>query len=729
MDFDYVGSEACTGCHAAQARAWAGSHHDLAMQPATAATVLGDFSGTQFVHHGSTTHFFTRDGRFFINTSGADGEAADFEVSFTFGVEPLQQYLVRVPNGALQAFSVAWDTRPAGAGGQRWFHVYGDEPISADDPLHWTASSQTWNHQCADCHSLNVRKHYDAQRRSYATTWSVIDVGCEGCHGPGGEHVRLAAAGGVSRPETSPLLGLTHQLQRYRPEHWARDAGQRVASRVGQVDNGSEINACARCHSRRMQLRERPFTGQPFLDDYVPARITPPAYHADGQINEEVYVYGSFLQSRMFQAGVTCSDCHDAHGGSVRATDNSLCTRCHAPPVYDAVDHHGHPGASIGAQCIECHMPAQNYIVIDARRDHSMRVPRPDLSVAHGTPNACNSCHADETSQWASEAVIRWRNGTVAAMPHHGDRLIPVHTASRMQAARSAVELLRDTTAPAIVRSSAVAALAADASRESLDALNSAASNRHALIRVAALDAAAATPLSLRRQLGISGLQDELLTVRITAAQALAAVPDHELPPEHLEARSRAEAEYQAAQRLNADRPEALINLGNYFFERQRFDAAQGAYDEALAIAPANVPATIGLAELARVAGDEEEVIAILARATDIMPASADLQHALGLAHVRQQNRRSALRYLARAAELAPRNQRYQYVLAVARQSYGDPVAALEGLEPVAGSFADDADITLLLSELHLETGDLDGAIRYAQRLAALRPEDVRVRA
>ena len=180
-----------------------------------AQTVLGDFNDTRFTEAGVTSTFFTRDGKFYVNTDGPDGELHDYEILYTFGVTPLQQYLVEFPGGRLQALSIAWDTRPQEAGGQRWFHLYPGETLRPPDPLHWTGREQTWNYQCAECHSTDLRKHYDARQNRYATTWAEIMVSCEACHGPGAAHVAWAQArppsatypGRHDRPGGAPRAG------------------------------------------------------------------------------------------------------------------------------------------------------------------------------------------------------------------------------------------------------------------------------------------------------------------------------------------------------------------------------------------------------------------------------------------------------------------------------------------------------------------------------------------
>ncbi len=168
------------------------SQHKHAMDHATEKTVLGDFSDARFEYFGVRSRFFREHGKFFVETDGPDGKLGAFEIKYTFGLDPLQQYLVEFPDGRLQALSIAWDSRPKDQGGQRWFHLYPDEQIRHDDFLHWTKLNQNWNFMCAECHSTGVRKNYDAATDRFATSWAEISVGCEACHGRGSRHVAWA---------------------------------------------------------------------------------------------------------------------------------------------------------------------------------------------------------------------------------------------------------------------------------------------------------------------------------------------------------------------------------------------------------------------------------------------------------------------------------------------------------------------------------------------------------
>jgi predicted CXXCH cytochrome family protein len=447
----YVGATACRQCHEPEFKTWMGSHHELAMQAAGAATVLGDFGNVKFRYAGVESTFFRRDGRFMVRTDGPDGKLADYEVKYTFGVTPLQQYLIEFPGGRRQALSIAWDARPKEAGGQRWFHLYPGEKIDHKDPLHWTGIYQNWNLQCAACHSTNLRKGYDAASNAYKTTYSDINVACEACHGPGSRHVEWAKLARPPYPAQGDK-GLPILRSRWN-EAWKRSPDAKTAER-DQPAADALTNVCAACHARRSTIAEGGIAGAPLADTHRLALLTAPNYHADGQQRDEVYTWGSFLQSRMHQRGVTCMDCHEPHALKLRTPGNALCAGCHDAATFDTEKHHFHKAGAAGTQCVECHMPAQKYMRVDPRRDHSIRVPRPDLSDSIGSPDACTQCHTDRKPAWAAETMDQWYGRTWRDRPQYGTTLRTAAT----QGAKSLPSLLalaEQPAAPAIVRATA----------------------------------------------------------------------------------------------------------------------------------------------------------------------------------------------------------------------------------------------------------------------------------
>jgi hypothetical protein len=291
---------ACASCHPRQHAAWVGSHHDRAMELPSEDTVLGDFENAAFTQFGVTTHFRKRDGKFVIETEGEDGAVHEFVVAYTFGFDPLQQYLVEFPKGRLQSATVAWDTSA-----RKWFSLYPDERIPPDDPLHWTGRLQRWNTMCAECHSTALDRAYDVDSATYDTSWAELDVGCQACHGPGSSHVAWARSG--AEPEKSLQPGEDRRARTRLAVGFSADAPTR------------ELDVCGPCHSRRHRVSDEVAIGEPYADHFALQRLRPDLYHVDGQVLGEVYVQGSFVQSLMHQRGVRCTDCHDPHTLQLRA--------------------------------------------------------------------------------------------------------------------------------------------------------------------------------------------------------------------------------------------------------------------------------------------------------------------------------------------------------------------------------------------------------------------------
>jgi tetratricopeptide (TPR) repeat protein len=724
MAIYFIGGQACAACHPQQYEHWRNSHHDLAMQEANEQTVLGDFDQARFDYFGLTSTFFKRDGTFMVRTDGPDGELHDYEVTYTFGVTPLQQYLIAFPGGRLQALSIAWDARPQSQGGQRWFHLYPDERIGHDDILHWTAPEQNWNYMCAACHSTDLQKNYDSQSQSYQSTWAEINVSCEACHGPGSRHLAWANALQEGKsPDMEANKGLSVALQDRRDLQWMMDAATGNAHRNVPRVTDTEIQMCARCHSRRGVIAKDYAYGQPLLDTHLPALLDRGLYHIDGQIQGEVYEYGSFLQSKMYHQGVTCSDCHEPHSLQLRAPGQKVCWQCHLQTKYEATSHHFHPAGSTGANCLGCHMPTTTYMRIDPRHDHSLRIPRPELSVTLGPPNACTMCHVDQNAEWAAAQVLQW----------YGRHPVGYQTyAAALQAGRSGqpgaeaalLELATEASLPQIARATVISQLRMYLGPASFDVIRHGLRDSDPGVRRAALSTLEAVAVQDRLPLAAPLLSDPIRAVRIEAARVLAAVPPQATNPEQRSALEHAIREYVAAQEANADRPEAHLNLGWLYAQRGQLPAAEAAYRMALRLRPTFVPGHVNLADLYRLQGQEQKGEQVLREGLSLVPQDAALQHTLGLVLVRQQRMRDAISLLQQAATLAPDNAHYSYVYAVALHSTGRSRQAIGILEQTLGRHPYDRDSLVALATFHRDLGAWEPALAYAERLVAVAPHD-----
>jgi hypothetical protein len=604
------------------------------MQDATPRTVLGRFDSTRFTHNGVTSTFSRRGDRFIVNTQGDDGRPGDFEIRYTFGVYPLQQYLVEFSRGRIQPLLVAWDARPDSAGGQRWFAVDSATMAEHVDEFHWTGREQNWNYMCADCHSTGVRKGYVAASDSFQTTHSEISVGCEACHGPGSPHAEWARSPALFRrlPWRDPRIPA--RLDERRGIRWSIDSTSGNASRSVARATDREIEVCAQCHARRVHFADGYTAGAPLLNFYLPLVMASDLYYADGQQRDEVYTYGSFLQSRMYSAGVTCADCHEPHGQKLRHPGNQVCGQCHRAAKYDGPSHHFHPEGSAGSRCVACHMPTATYMRVDPRHDHSLRIPRPDLTAAIGAPNACNGCHRDRDAAWAA-AQIRarfpaqrlgfQRFATAFAADDRGDST----------AADSLATIANDASEPWFVRASALTRLGAHTGPQAFDAARFWMSDHNALVRHSALSIIETLPAPQRIPLAGPALGDPVRAVRQQAAWLLSSVADS-LPPERRPAFDSAAAEFVESQRYNADRAPNRLLLGAYYANRGWLDSAATEFRTAITFAPHSAQAYLLLAEVLRSRGQRDEAERVLRSGLTAIPDDESLR--MSLARIRGSN-------------------------------------------------------------------------------------------
>lgn len=728
-DSKFVGSETCAGCHQAEAKLWNASQHKAAMQHATDKTVLGNFDDASFEYYGVRSRFFREGGKFVVETDGPDGKLAVFEAKYTFGIDPLQQYLVEFPDGRIQALPIAWDSRPKEKGGQRWFHLSPNEAIKHDDILHWTKLNQNWNFMCAECHSTGLRKNYDANTDRFATKWAEISVGCEACHGQGSRHASWAREQQSWWPfgkREDSSKGLLVRFDERTGVAWPIDPQTGTARRsVTPATLRKEVETCGLCHARRAGFHEDWVPGQSLSQTHVVEALAHNTYLSDGQIRdvEEPYNYTPFKQGKMFAAGVTCSDCHEPHNAKLRSPGEGVCLQCHAPDKYADMRHRRHANIDPAPTCISCHMQTRTYMVVDPRHDHTFRVPRPDLSVKLGTPNACNDCHRDKPAQWAAAAVERWFGSDRKGFQTYG----PAFHAARTKGTDSTALLgviASDRNAPAVARASALGELASQISPADIAKARTALADPDPMVRIGALDMLENVPGGQIWRWVAPLLSDPVRGVRIRAASLLAAVPTASQPPPDRERFDQAAKEFVVAQRANAERPEARTSLGNFLAQRGLAADAEAEYKAALRLSPQYATAAINLADLYRQRGSDSEGENVLRTALAASPREAAAHHALGLTLTRLKRPDDALAELRKATELEPDRSRYAYVYAVALHSGGRRDEAMTALNEALKSHPGDREILQALVSFSRIAGDAAAALRYAEQLAVVTPGD-----
>ena len=705
MTHSFIDNGLCEECHIKEFEEWTDSHHEQAMQKATEKTVLGDFNDARFTHFGVTSLFFIKEGKYFVHTDGPDGEMADFEIKYTFGVEPLQQYLIEMEGGRSQAISIAWDTNL-----NRWFHLYPDEAMPYDDPLHWTGRYQNWNSRCGECHTTHYKKGYDFESDSYNTTWSEINVSCQSCHGPGQAHLEWV------RKHKQGEMG---------------DSRYGLAVDFSGNDSRFQVDACARCHSRRHQISVAYEHGRPFMDDYVPVLLSEGLYHPDGQILDEVYVYGSFLQSKMFQKGVRCTDCHNPHTTKLKASGNALCVRCHQskPPddfpslqsqEYDTKAHHFHEPDSMGGQCVNCHMPAKNYMVVDPRRDHSFRIPSPGLSVTLGVPNACNGCHEDKSPKWASQIMEKW-NGTKEAYPPFAQTVAKGRLGER-DAGKELAQLVGNSKNPAIVRATALSLLTPSKPIE-IQALVEALGDEDPLVRYAAIRGFERFPPETRLASLVPLLKDPIRAVRIEAARVLSTFPPELLNDQPRKDYESTMAEFKEAMWAQADHPSSHLNLGIMHANQGQAAKAETSYLNVVRLDPNFIPVRFNLANLYNALGRNDEAEKHLRHIIQLSPEEGEGYYSLGLLLAEMKRTKEAAESMERAVHLLPNRGRVHYNYGLALQQLGKMGEAETSFRRTLEIEPQNSDFVYALTVFFMNQGKWEEALPLAQRLAELVPK------
>ncbi len=708
---DFVGGRKCADCHRTEYERWQNSLHDRAMEVADDTTVLGDFNNAVFEFQGVTSRFYHKGEKYFVATPGPDGKMGEFEITHTFGWFPLQQYLVPFPGGRLQCLPIAWDVKE-----KKWYHLYPNAPIDPKDWLYWTHAGQNWNGMCAECHSTNLRKNYDIQNDAYRTTWSEIDVSCEACHGPGSRHVDWAELPEMARPQTD---------------------NYNLVVKTKGMDSRKQVELCAPCHARRAILGDYTHAESDLLDSLLPSLLTPELYFADGQILEEVYVYGSFTQSKMYSRNVRCSDCHDVHSIKKAKEGNALCLQCHRAAVYDTRAHHFHkrPGekgdpirspdgdvlfaVGTGAQCVQCHMPERAYMVIDYRADHSFRIPRPDLSIELGTPNACNRCHVDKTNQWSDQFITQWYGPGRRA--HYGTVLAKGREGSA-DAHKDLLSLASDPLYPVIVRSTALSLLAAYPGEETNRIYEQALIDDEALIRRTAVDNLNVSDPEHQTELLLSMLYDPVKAVRIEAARRMAEVSDPPLDRSQKQVFQACLEEYQDSMKYSADFAFGRYNLANLYVNLGQREKAVANYRAAIKIDNLFYPAKVNLAMLFDQMGEKREAETLLREVATSHPEVYEVHYSLGLLLAEEKKYAEAAHYLKQAVKGMPNRARIHYNLGLLwahlRKDSDAEASLLEAqeLDPY------NLDYLYALADFYLKRNKLQAAKRVAEQMVSRHP-------
>jgi tetratricopeptide (TPR) repeat protein len=714
-------AQQCGSCHQQQVNDWQQSHHYHAMEHANESTVLGNFDNQEIDYQQSKARFFKEQDQLKISFADAQGTMVTYPVLYTFGYEPLQQFMFDMGKGKIQLFPFAWDSRPMTEGGQRWFIVHPDQQ-DPSDLFHYTQMGQNWNHMCADCHSTDFEKNFDLKTKSYNSTFSAMNVSCKACHGDASAHLEWANDTNIAANDIKNK-GFEHYIGTKTPLFKQQADG--TMKSVMALRQSEQISVCAACHSRRTQHQDRTSLNN-FFDKFLASVISPELYHVDGQILDENYVWGSFTQSKMFHAGVTCGNCHNPHSGQLTLKGNQTCTQCHSSEVFEAPLHHGHQINTAGSQCVDCHMPATTYMQVDPRRDHSFLVPRPDLTMKTGAPNSCNGCHDDKSSQWALTAIKQLHPDSTRMGSEHFAEAFYAADNRLPNASAMLTKVAQNKQMPDIIRASALARLANTPDQNAMVAIVRAVREPEPLKRQAAVTAAANYPIVERWRMLNSLLDDKHLPVRIEAARALVPILNTSFPSNLNEADiarlNKALAEYKTTQMYQAERGYSHTNLGNIALELTNLPEAEQHYLTAIDVEAIFVPAYVNLADLYRQQGDESKAQALLKQGLGVNPKAADLHYSMAMSLIRTQQKDAAVFVLAKAADLASVNSNYHYTYALLLQDRGNIGEAINAFERAFQLTPNNPDISYSLAQVYVQVGQYDEALNYAQHLSRLEP-------
>ena len=718
-DEGFVGSKNCMECHKDEYKDWMGSNHQQAMQLPNDSTVLGDFNDAKYTIFGVTTTFFKRGDKFIINTQGPDGKMHDFDVIYTFGVYPLQQYLVDFPDGKLQVLTPFWDSRPKEMGGQKWQHLYPDEFIASHDELNWGRPLQNWNYMCAECHSTNVKKNFNTSTNKYNTTFDEINVSCEACHGPGDIHEKWAK----DTTQQVKNMGFVFDIMDRDPSIWNIDPTTAKVSRTKPRTSNMQVEYCARCHSRRTQLTDEYTYGKVLEETHQLAYLDYPLYNDDGTNNDEDYVYGSFIQSKMYQKGVTCKDCHNVHSQKLKGGRENVCFQCHMPAKYNTPTHHKHKENSTGASCISCHMPKITIMVVDPRSDHSIRIPRPDISVATGSTNACNNCHKDKSNEWSLKAFKSWYGNKYDTIPHYGFAMHNVRT-NKPNAQADLNKVINDKNMANIVVGTAIRFQDYNNNPLAFENLKMVLASPSPLVRRAGLESLRNLPKQQQFEYALPLANDPIYGVRYMVNSLIFDMPLDQLNANQQETVKKARKDYINQLLYWQDRSLGLSSLGIAAISLGKQDQADAYFKKAIAMDTLNLIVKINYADLKRMQGKNDECISLLNEVLTIDKNFSAAYQALAFAYIRKGNKEKAFKTLETAKNTIKNDAQNHYYYAVMQNDAGKSKEAISTILNALKQYPNNEQLLTLAYSIYSNRGEKTEASTMLNTLRKVYPNN-----
>jgi len=659
--------------------------------PADSISVLGDFNNVEVTLNGVTSRFYIRDGKYYIFTEGEDGQYSEYEIKYTFGYHPLQQYLIEFENGYIQATRLAWDVLE-----QKWYHLNPDLTIAESEWLHWTNRSMNWNSMCSECHSTAPRKEFNDSADFYLTHWKEINTACESCHGPGSLHIE-----NIENPSA------------------AKDSLETYLSLTSKTTAKNQVDQCAPCHARRSTISDDYHPGDELYDHYIPEVLRQELYHDDGQIEDEVFVFGSFVQSKMYHNGVKCTDCHEPHSLNLKKEGNDLCLQCHEKK-YDLPTHTFHKEQTEASECINCHMTGETYMVNDYRRDHSFRIPRPDQSVKYNTPNSCNKCHTDQDPIWAANAIEQW----------YGPERNRNYTDELLETLNGEAELemiqnfILGEEHPAIARATAIQYLRGYRDPLILQAINQLLMDSNPIIQIESIEYFTDFSLEERQQYLMPLLTDTLRAVRVITAGLLAESPLSSIPEKYKNSFRSAIREYEVYLNYNADFKTGQLMLGQYYQKTGRPDKAEAAMLKSLVIDSLYNPTRLSLSLLYNSLGRNDDALRMYETVIQLEPNFAPAYYSAGLLLAEMNELERAGEYMKTAIEKDRSNPRVFFNYGIILQNLGNTKEAESVFKSGLINSPNNPDLHHAIAVLYLQNQKYREASIHINYLISVFPEN-----
>jgi tetratricopeptide (TPR) repeat protein len=509
------------------------------------------------------------------------------------------------------------------------------------------------------------------------------------------------------------------------------DNNMELVIKTSGITSKQFIEACAPCHTRRTSLGVNDHRTAEFFQNHLPQLPVPPNYFSDGQILEEVYVFGSFTQSEMYMKDVICSDCHDSHSIKFKFEDNALCTQCHRAEEYDTFDHHFHKyeneeglpvvdkfGDRIevgqGALCKTCHMPGRYYMGVDFRRDHSFRIPRPDLSIEFGFPNACNDCHADKSAEWSQKYITKFYGEKKKA---HFAMVFANANDLKEGADTNLIKIIKNDLYPEIIRASAVRYLSNYSTDTSYRVIKDALNDIEPIVRLEAIESFTARgPEDFITTL-FPLLNDPVKVVRIQAANRISTLSRESLTEAQSKKLEQVLEEYLETLKYSADFSAGRYNLGNYYSQKGDYVNGEKHYNKAIEIDSLFYPAKSNLAMLYYNNGKLKEAEYLFIDLINNHPEYTDGNYFLGLLYAEQKRYKESAEQLEIAATKTEGNTRIYYNLGLIYQQLNEITKAEFSLLKGYSTSPNDFDIMYALVDFYVKRGDNNRALQFANEI------------